>query len=285
VVNVATATQVAAIAKAIVFAVTPARPRPRAPSFRGNSVACAVTGAALGAAFATAVVSGAAVIATPAPATAVVNLALALTVAIEIAIVLRPRAPSFRRGSAASLVTVAALGAAFATAVGSGVAATAATTSAATAVRLLAAIDPPAQARGINQVGESRDGLDYIGQILFHFIDAIRNRWYYCFACGAVGGGTVGRTLGQNRWRCTTVTIRTVATTRCRADAAATAAASAAVTPSLLIGVVEVVVDVAVADDGGGAAAIVCTGRARTRLCCCCSCVCCCSSRWWCCCW
>ena len=146
-VNIAKATQVAAIARAIVFAVTPARPRARA--VRGNSVACAGTGSAVGVAIATAVVSRFAVTATSAAATAVVNLAIALNVAITRAIVFavapaRPRARAFRGGSVAFAVTVAALGGAIATYVVSGAALTA-TTAAATAVRVVATIDVLAQ--------------------------------------------------------------------------------------------------------------------------------------------
>ena len=87
-----------------------------------------------------------AVTATSAAAMAVANLAIALNVAIARAIVFavtpaRLRAPSFRGGSVAFAVTVAALGAAIATAVVSRVAVTA-ITAAATAVRVVAAIAP-----------------------------------------------------------------------------------------------------------------------------------------------
>ena len=128
-----------AIESEIAFDVAPARPR--APLFRGDSVASAVTVAARSAAVATAVVSR---FAASAGTMAVVHHATAITVAIAIAIVFavalaRPRARAFRDGSAAFAVTVEDLAAAIATAVVPGVAATA-TTAAATAVRVVAAI-------------------------------------------------------------------------------------------------------------------------------------------------
>ena len=154
--KLASALQVA-IAKAIVFAVTPARPR--APSFRGDSVASAVTVAARSAAVATAVVSQ---FAASACTMAVVHHATAITVAIAIAIAIvlslaRPRARSFRDGSVAFALTAEHLAAAIATAAVPGVAATA-TTAAATAVRVVAAIGVLAHNRQ-PLVDEHRDAL------------------------------------------------------------------------------------------------------------------------------